>query len=222
MNWRKWLDDCGLAGRGILLATRERRFWYGFVPTLVGFSMLINLLSGGLSKFELMGATGFSGTMKILGDAFLATFGYGQAFFDWLSGFLLAFLQGVLVGLIVVLWQKKQRSREDGGAGENSGNRGGEGNAANVERAGLITGLVALGAGCPTCGTTLVTPLLGTIFSTGGMAVAGVVSTVVTVIAVVVALLALKRLGLETYVMIVNEKYLAKQRKKKEENEKVR
>lgn len=201
MNWRKWLDDFALALKGVMLATKEKRFWCGFVPTFLFFAMLINLLAGGFAKFELMAATGFSGTMKILGDAFLSIFGVNQVFLDWLPTFLLAFMQGILVGLIVLLWQKKKSAS----------------NAASVEKAGIITGLVALGAGCPTCGTTLLTPLLGAIFSTGSLAVAGAISTVVTILAVVIALLSLKRLGVETYVTIINEKYLAKQAKKKEE-----
>lgn len=198
MNWRKWLDDFVLAGKGILLATREKRFWYGFLPTFLFFAMLINLLAGGFSKFELMAASGLEGTMKILGDAFLSIFGVNQNFVEWLSTFLLALLQGSLVGLIVLLWQKKKS----------------ESNAAGVEKAGIITGLIALGAGCPTCGTTLLTPLLGAVFSTGSLAIAGAISTVVTIVAVLIAILSLKRLGLETYVIIINEKYLA--RKKKE------
>ena len=196
MNWRKWLDDFVLAGKGILMATREKRFWYGMLPTFIFFGMLINLLAGGFSKFELMGAVGFSGSMKILLDAFLSIFGVNQIFVEWLPTFLLALLQGVLVGMIVFLWQKKR-----------------EGNSANVEKAGIITGLVALGAGCPTCGTTLLTPLLGAIFSTGSLAIAGVISAVVTILAVVIAILSLKRLGVEAYVIIVNERYLEKHEK---------
>ena len=200
MNWRKWLDDFVLAGRGILLATKEKRFWYGFIPTFIFFSMLINLLSGGFSKFELMGAAGLSGVMKVLWDSFLAVFGVNQIFLEWLPTFLLSLLQGILVGLIVFLWQKKKQAKED--------------NAAGVEKAGIITGLIALGAGCPTCGTTLLTPLLGAMFSTGSLAIAGAISTVVTVVAVVIALLSLKRLGLETYVIIINERYLEKKNAK--------
>ena len=105
----------------------------------------------------------------------------------------------------MLLWQKKRVSK-----GEDTSN------SANVEKAGIITGLIALGAGCPTCGTTLLTPLLGAIFSTGGLAMVGVLSNIVTCLAVVIAILSLKRIGEETYVIIVNERYL----KKKEECEK--
>ena len=91
-----------------------------------------------------------------------------------------------------------------------------ENNADNLGKAGIITGLIALGAGCPTCGTPLLTPLLGAIFSTGGLALTGAISTLVTVLAILIAILSLKRLGVETYVIIVNEKYM----KKKEAREK--
>ena len=208
LNWRKWLDDFVLAGKGILLATKEKRFWFGFIPAFIFFGMLINLLAGGFSKFELMATTGFSGTIKILGDAFLSIFGLNQPFADWLYVFILSLLQGILIGLIVLLWHKK---RKQSSSEENS-------NAAGLERASIITGLIALGAGCPTCGTTLLTPLLGAIFSTGSLAITGIISTLVTTLAVVIAILSLRRLGVETYVIIVNEQYLKKHPRNKKES----
>ena len=192
-NIAKWLDGFPLAGKGILLAFHEKRFVISFIIAFLFFGTLMNLLSGGFSKFQLMGALGFPTNLQILGDALLGVFGFKQPFLDWLFVFLIATLQGVLIGLVVLLWKKKQ-----------------SGNSANVEKAGIITGLIALGAGCPTCGTTLLTPLLGTLFSTSGFAITGVVSQLVTWLAIIVAILSLRRIGEETYVIIVNEKYLAK------------
>lgn len=202
MNWRKWLDEFVLAGKGILLATKEKRFWYGFIPSFLFFGFLMNLLSGGFAKFELMSALGFPGNLKIIADCFIAIFGINQPFLDWLPIFAISVLQGILIGLIVLLWDKKKDQ-----------------NSANLEKAGIITGLIALGAGCPTCGTTLLTPLIGAIFSTGGLAITGAISTIITWLAIIVAILSLKRLGEETYVTIINEKYLAK-KAKKEQSEK--
>ena len=197
MNWRKWCDEFVLAGKGILLATKEKRFWYGFIPSFLFFGLLINLLQGGFSKFELMHALGFPHCFKIIADSFLAIFGVNQPFFDWIPVFAISLLQGILIGLIVLLWQKKKDQ-----------------NSANLEKAGIITGLIALGAGCPTCGTTLLTPLLGAIFSTGSLAIAGTISIIVTMLAIIIAILSLKRLGEETYVIIINEEYLARKSKK--------
>ena len=208
MNWRKWLDEFVLAGKGILLATKEKRFWVGFIIAFLFFGMLMNLLAGGFSKFELMGMVGFGGSMKIILDALIGVFGINMIFLDWLPVFFLALLQGILIGLIVLLWHKKRIKN-----GKESSN------SANVEKAGIITGLIALGAGCPTCGTTLLTPLLGALFSTGGLAMVGVISGIVTALAIIIAILSLKRLGEETYVIIVNEKYM--KRKKEERGESI-
>ena len=192
-NIAKWLDGFPLAGKGILLAFHEKRFVIAFIISFLFFGTLMNLLSSGFAKFQLMFALGFGESIKIIGEAFISVFGVNKPFFDWLFVFLLAVLQGLLIGLLVLLWKKKR--------GENS---------ANVQRAGIITGLIALGAGCPTCGTTLITPLLGTLFSTGGLAAAGAVSSIVTALAIIVAVLSLRRIGEETYVIIINEKYLQK------------
>lgn len=199
MNWRKWCDEFVLTGRGILLATKEKRFWYGFIPSFLFFGLLMNLLSGGLSKFELIRILGFPDGLRIIGDSFIGIFGINQPFLDWLPVFCISLLQGTLIGLTVLLWHKKR-----------------EQNAANLERAGIITGLIALGAGCPTCGTTLITPLIGVFFSTGSLAIAGTISAIVTALAIIIAILSLKRLGVETYVIIINEKYLKKKEKREQ------
>ena len=199
MNWRKWLDEFTLAGKGILMSTREKRFWWGFVPSFLFFGFLMNLLSGGTSKFDLMFALGFPSALKILGESLFGIFGFNLNFLDWLPIFAISLLQGTLIGLIVLLWKKKRKE-----------------NAENLEKAGIITGLIALGAGCPTCGTTLLTPLLGALFSTGGLAITGTISTIVTWLAIIIAILSLKRLGFEIYAIIINERFL----KKKEAREK--
>ena len=203
MNWRKWLDGFVLAAKGILIATKEKRFWYGFIPSFLFFGLLMNLLNAGLAKFELIRVLGFPKGLRIIGESFLAIFGINQPFLDWFPIFFIAILQGTLIGLIVLLWKKKKDQ-----------------NAANLEKAGIITGLIALGAGCPTCGTTLITPLIGVIFSTGSLSIAGTISTIVTWLAIIIAILSLKRLGEETYVTIINDKYLARHAKKKEQDEK--
>lgn len=205
MNWRKWLDGFILAGKGILLATKEKRFWCGFIPSFLLFGLLMNLLSGGLTKFELMRLQGFSGSTNIIWNCLLGIFGINQPFLDWLPVFFIALLQGILIGLITLLWKKKK-----------------EQSTANLESAGIITGLIALGAGCPTCGTTLITPLIGAIFSTGSLSIAGTISTVVTWLAIIIAILSIKLLGEETYVTIINEQFLARHAAKDNKKEGVK
>ena len=149
-----------------------------------------------------MWTLGLPQSLEIIGNAVIGVFGVNMIFSEWIFVFLLATLQGLLIGLIVLLWSKKR-----------------EQNVANMQKAGIITGLIALGAGCPTCGTTLITPLIGTIFSTGSMAAAGAISGIVTAVAILIALLSLRRIGLESYVIIINEKYMTKKLRGNKEDE---
>lgn len=191
---KKWLDGFLLAGQGILLSAKTIRFWVFFIIFFFFFGTLMNLLSDGFASFRLMGVVGFPDCLKIILDALLGVFGIGRAFLDWLVVFLVAFLQGVLIALIAVVWKKKQKASSE-----------------NLQSAGIVAGLAVLGTGCPTCGTALLTPILGTIFAGGG-AIAGTVSWVVTILAILVAILSLRKIGEEAYVIIVSEKYLAKKK----------
>lgn len=194
MNWRKWLDEFVLAGKGILLATKEKRFWYGFIPSFFFFGFLMNFLSD-TANFSMAGVLGF----PFIWEKFLGIFGYQLAFTDWFPIFSISLLQSILIGLIVLLWHKKRNKNDTT-------------NAENIGSAGLITGLIALGAGCPTCGVTLLTPIIGMFASAGTALIVGTVSRIVTIVAIVIAILSLKRLGEEVYVIIINEKYLAKKK----------
>lgn len=194
----KWLDGFVLAGKGILLAMHRVKFWVVFLIVFCLFGTLMNLLSNGFSSFQLMGAVGFFGSLEIIRDAFFGIFGVNKTFLDWLLVFLISLLQGLLISLIVLVFKMKKKA-----------------NSENIERAGIVTGLAVLGAGCPTCGTALLTPVIGAIFS-GGSAIVGTVSWIITLIAILIAVFALRKIGEDTYVIITSEKY---RKKKKEEKD---
>ena len=174
--FRKWLKDARLALAGILIAMNTRRFWVFFVPVFLIFGTLLSLLSGGTAAFNLFFATDFGGKLRILGDGLLGLFGVGRPFLDWLMTFAVTFLQATLIGVIAVAWKRNK-------------------DQASLESSGIVAGLAILGSGCPTCGTALLTPVLAAVFSTGGYAIAGVVSGVVTLLSVIVALFALQKVG---------------------------
>ena len=190
----KWMDEIKMAGMGIVLATRQWKFWLVFVPVLIVFGVLLTMLSAGMGAINLFFASSFPDKMQILGDAFLGFFGKDKYFWDFLQNFLIAFLQALLIALIVFVYKKRKK------------------NSADLQNAGIAAGLALLGSGCPTCGTTLITPLLTSIFSTSGYAVAGALSGVITAVAILLLLWSLKRVGLEAYAIIIEEKW----RKKRE------
>lgn len=200
---RKWLDECQLAISGVILATRDARFLLTFALTFVVFGTLMTLLSGSTAAFSLFGAADLAGKLKIILDGFLGLFGVGRNFWDWLLTFSVTVLQSILIGLVVLVWRKRRRSKKEQVVATAA-------NADNVQNAGLAAGLAVLGTGCPTCGTTLLAPVIGALFSTSGYALANTISGILTVAAVVVALFALKRIGNDAYALIVSERYQQK------------
>jgi len=201
----RWLDEWKLAGSGIILATRERKFVLATVLTFIIFGTLMNLFSGSTAALDLFWQVDLASKFKIICDGLLGLFGVGRNFWDWLLLFSVSLLQSILIGLVVLVWQKRRRSKADQVAATAT-------NADNVQNAGLAAGLAVLGTGCPTCGTTLLAPLIGTLFSTSSYALAGAISGILTAAAVAVALLTLKRLGNDAYALIISEKYQKRHR----------
>lgn len=222
----KWVDECKLAAIGVVLASQNLSFWVVFLIVFVIFGTLISLLSSGSSAIDLFFATDFGGKMQILGDGFLTLFGKGRSFWDFFVNFSLAVLQAVLISLIVMIFRKRKKaSKERAGkqAAAKANKLGGSKNkkaeqaeAAGLQNAGIAAGLALLGSGCPTCGTTLITPILTSIFSTGSYAIAGAISGILTLIAFLLIFWSLKKMGLEVYVIIKDEEW--KRRKNEQGN----
>ena len=193
--WQKWLGDWKLAFSGILLAFKKPKFTITFIITFIVFGTLMNLLATGTSAFSLMAAVDFPGKIEIICNATLALFGVNRSFLDWALYFVISVLQGLLVALVVLVWKKRKDKASK------------EANSENIQHSALAAGLAVLGSGCPTCGTTLLAPLIGAISSSGGLALAGAISGLLTFASIIIALYALKKIGKEAYVELINEFY---------------
>ncbi|MBQ6130139.1 hypothetical protein IJI72_00350 [Candidatus Saccharibacteria bacterium] len=196
----KFLDDFALAARGFLLAFGKARFRSVFILTFLFFGLLINLLSNGFSSFRLLFSGNFALSWKILSAAFLGIFGIGKNLPDFLLNFALTLLQASLVSLVVFVYRHNRASAES---------------SSGLESSALVAGLAILGSGCPTCGTTLLAPLLSTLFSglAGGVALAGKLALLFNCLAFLFGLLAFRKLGLETYAIIKSEQFMNRKRK---------
>ena len=199
-----------LAGRGILLAMHEGRFWITFAIVFIVFGTILNLLNSGAAGIGLLFSASF---FRVIGKAFFAIFGVGRAFSDFLLTLAILLLQSTLVATIMVV---AKHARDDGKVTREEA----ETTSAGLQSSGLIAGLAILGSGCPTCGTALITPVLGMIFSTGGYAMAGAVSGGITFLAVVVAIFSLRKAGIDAYAAIL--KVCPRIIKRKEKNGKHR
>ena len=226
----KWLDDWKMALAGIGLAARERLFWGWFVVVFFVFGILLNLLSSGTAAFALIATGGFSVAFDVLSKAFLGIFGIGRDFWDFLLVLIITILQATLIAAIAVVWKynkmnAKRRSRKGAdGDGDGSGlsnkgfssgdsddpNRDGTTIGGSLQNSGLVAGLALLSGGCPTCGTALLAPIITTVFSGGGFALAGAISGGLTIFALVLALYTLKKVGLDAYALIKAERRRAR------------
>lgn len=207
----RWVDEWKMALTSILLATRDWKFDLTVILTFVVFGTLMNLLASSTAALDLFWATGGAGKMSIIWDSFLAIFGVGRNFWDWILLFVITLLQSILIGLVVLVWRKKRHNRRENMLA-------GVQNTDNLQSAGLVAGLAVLGSGCPTCGTTLLMPVLGTIFSSSSYALAGTISGVLTVGAVWLALFSLRRIGKDAYAMIKSDVFRERRGKRKEED----
>lgn len=198
-KFSRWCDEWKIAGQGILLATKNRKFVITTVICFVVFGTIMSLLSSSTAALGLFWQVGWAEKFKIIGSGFLALFGVGRSFWDWLLVFTVTVIQSLLIGLIVLVWRKKRRNKKEQlvNVAENS---------ENLQNAGLVAGLAVLGSGCPTCGTTLLMPLIGSLFSTSSFALSAAISGVLTAAAVIIALLALKKVGNDAYAMIISER----------------
>lgn len=212
----KFFDDFAIAGRGLLLATKKKSFWLPFILTFFVFGTLINLLSSGLVSFKLIGGCLSSGdvggALKIISGAFLAIFGFGRAFSDFIFNFILTLLQSILIALAVLVAKHNRREKhtkksEESGASKTSSVK--SETSSGLESSALVASLAVLGSGCPTCGTTLLAPVLGTILSgtTGAVSLAGTISLIFNVIAIIIAILVFRKLGVQTYAIIKSEHF---------------
>ena len=192
---QRWADEFKLALYGVVLATKKKRFIISFLIAFIFFGTLLNLLAAGSATFNILTRVSLPDKIGLLFNAFLGTFGVNRNFQDFIFIFLMTVLQATLIGLVVFVYKYRKDS-------------------ANLQNAGIITGLIVLGSGCPTCGTTILAPIIVSIAGSSGMAIAGTVSWILTLASFIVALFALKKVGFETYAIIKSEEYSKKKGKK--------
>ena len=192
---QRWADEFKLAIYGAILCFRKKRFLVTFFIAFIIFGTLLNVLASGSATLNILSVVSFPRKIEILWKAFLGTFGVNRVFQDFIFIFLLTILQSVLIGLVVFVYKYRKDST-------------------NIQNAGIITGLLILSSGCPTCGTTILAPIIISIAGSSGMAIAGTVSWVLTLASFIIALFALKKVGFEAYAIIKSEEFTKKKGKK--------
>ena len=117
--------------------------------------------------------------------------------FTSLYGILIIFmsiLQALTIMLLIFTWKNREKDRAIDGASTGS--------------IGAIFGFVALG--CPTCGVSILTPILTAIAGTGAMAAAEGISHILIVLAFILLIYTVIKLGYASFIAIGAKKYKEK------------
>jgi hypothetical protein len=176
---RRWLKRWRVAGGGIGQVLRRPKYLV-FALIIAGiFVIILSLLSVGTTDIALIFGPGldYAGRLQVLGA------NLGGFFVNLLSPanfliLLLSLAQGVLFALIIFYAKYQKRLDDRGVLG---------GSAAGI--------LALIAAGCPTCGTSLLMPVLTALFSSAAYTIFASLSLLVMVIAFIFVLFSLRRLG---------------------------
>lgn len=187
-----WADETKMALLGIGMVMRKVGYAAIAVVAFLIFAYLLTMFKDGTMTWSLLwSGLSFGSKLGVLGDVWIRVV---QNFTDWwgLILMLLAALQGLTISLLIFGWKMKLSSKTTN---------------AGLEAGGVGAAVSFLAVGCPTCGTTLLAPLLTVIAGTGAAALAEVLGWLFVVVAAVLLLHAARRLGYGAYIEITARRH---------------
>lgn len=177
---------------------RRPKYLICFIVSLFLFSYILSFFKSGNGNLLLLfSGIPFSMKIELLGRVALDILGN---YTDWYGLLIIALsiLQALTIMLLVFAWRHREKEHAIDGASTGS--------------IGAIFGFVALG--CPTCGISLLAPLLTAIAGTGAMAAAEGISRVLIVLAFVLLIYTVIKLGYISFITISAKKYKEKKHAK--------
>jgi len=188
------LDRIKLAMLGSGFCLSNKKYLAAFILGSFGFLYFLTFFQSGNSNFQLLFShLDAEQKIELLGRVFSSSF---ENFLS-LDGLLLVFLallQGLAITLMVFTWRHKKQDEVFGTA-----------SASTVASA---LGFVALG--CPSCGISLLTPLLSAIAGASAGILAERVNIILTLVAYGLLLYSICKLGYLVFIIVTAAKYKEK------------
>ena len=200
-SWRRLRNKCELvldriklamSGSGFCLSRKKYALMFTFCS--FGFLYFLTFFQSGNSNFQLL----FSHLeaeqkIELLGHVFLTCF-HNFLSFEGLSLVLLALLQGLAVTLMVYVWRHKKQDVVF--------------STASTSTVASALGFVALG--CPSCGISLLTPILSAIAGASAGLLAEKVNIILTLVAYGLLIYSICKLGYLVFVIVTAARYKEK------------
>jgi len=167
--------------KGLARVAKTWQFWLISIPATLVFIFLFNILASGNNFLQLIIALPFLDKFAVIGQVYQEFF-VNLLSFEKILMLIAAFGQGAIIATIIFLWRSKNKLDDKAMLG-----------SAGASLIALI------GAGCPTCGGTILFPILLSVFGAGVATFFQSISWILMLLAIVVLVFALKRLGFMCY-----------------------
>lgn len=188
------LDHVKLGGIGISYLLSSKKYLLLFTLSWFFFLFFLTFFKDGSGNLSLL----FSGIsaeqkMSLLGRVFVLCFSNFLSLYG-LSLVLLSLLQGLAISLMVYTWRHKHQDQAL--------------SSASTSTVASALGFVALG--CPSCGISLLTPILSALAGASASILAERVGTVLTIVAFGLLFYSVFHLGYLVFVIVSARKYKEK------------
>ena len=194
-GFKHWLSSFGdkavLALNGTKGLLKKPAYLAIFLLASFAFAYILTFFSAGTVNWSLLwSGLGFGEKMGILGRCVVEIFTNLRTFYG-VTIFIMSLLQGLCIALMVFSWKNRERDSAIDGA--------------STGGIGALLGFIALG--CPSCGVTLVAPILTAIGGMGAMALTESVSRIFTILAFILLIYTVIQLGYVDFVIMSAKKY---------------
>ena len=188
------LDHAKLGSIGISYLLTFKKYLLLFIFGWVFFLFFLTFFKDGSGNLALL-FSGISAEQKLslLGRIFISCFGNFTSLYG-LSLVLLALLQGLAFSLMIYTWRNKYKDQTL--------------STASTSTVASALGFVALG--CPSCGISLLTPILSALAGASASILAEHVGAVLTIVAFALLFYSVFHLGYLVFVIVSARKYKEK------------
>lgn len=191
-------DRAKLAFVGCGYCLRQPKYLTIFIISWVLFAYIFTFFRDGNYNWAIISSgLGAEKKIEVLGKCFLAIFSNFTSF-SGLGIIFLSFFQAVAIALMVFTYKNRNKTATLNGASTSV----------------VATALGFLALGCPTCGISMLTPILTTIAGTGAGALSGTLGGIFIVVAFILIIFTLIRLGYLVFIIVSAENYKEKHERK--------
>jgi hypothetical protein len=189
----RWMDGLKLVCTGTGMVLKRGQFAFIAVLVFALFSIVTTMLGAGSTELRLLfSSISLDEKLGVLGALIARTFGVDGMSAEKSMMLVVALLQGVAIALLVYVWRRKKKEKFDVADG--------------VSKTSIGATLALLGAGCSSCGTSLLFPIVSMIFGASGLVASAIIGWVFVIGALALLVFSIKKLGFYAYIITVSER----------------